>query len=93
MDETDLEKSDESSEISDESEYLAVGVPNSNDIPCDDNDNDIEDSGGDYEKSSTLEVKEAVKLNISGFLMQFFWISFNFIYPISRRSRRNQRVS
>ena len=33
----------------------------------DDNDNDIEDSGGDYEKSSTLEVKEAVKLNISGF--------------------------
>ena len=68
MDETDLEKSDVSSEISDESEYLAVGGPkvHNSDIPCDDNDNDIEDSGGDYEKSSTLEVKEAVKLNISG---------------------------
>ena len=68
MDETDLEKSDVSSEISDESEYLAVGGPkvHNSDIPCDDNDNDIEDSGGDYEKSSTLEVKVAVKLNISG---------------------------
>ena len=76
MDETDLEKSDGSSEISDESEYLAVGVPNSNDIPCDDNDNDIEDSGGDYEKSSTLEVKEAVKLNISGFFNANFLDQF-----------------
>ena len=68
MDETDLEKSDVSSEISDESEYLAVGGPgvHNSDIPCDDNYNDIEDSGGDYEKSSTLEVKEAVKPNISG---------------------------
>ena len=65
----DLEKSDVSSEISDESEYLEVGVPNihNNSDPCDDNDNNIEDSiGGEYEKSSTLEVKEAVKLNISG---------------------------
>ncbi len=69
MDETDLEKSDVSSEISDESEYLEVGGPNilTNSDPCDDNDNNIEDSiGGEYEKSSTLEVKEAVKLNVSG---------------------------
>ena len=70
MDETDLEKSDVSSGISDESEYLEVGGPiihNNSDNTCDDNDNNIEDSiGGDYEKSSTLEVKEAVKLNISG---------------------------
>ena len=69
MEETDLEKSDVSSDISDQSEYLAVGglsSPSNGDTPCDDNDNDIEDVGGDYEKSSTLEVKEAVKLNISG---------------------------
>ena len=69
MDETDLEKSDVSSEISDESEYLEVGGPNihTNSDPCDDNDNNIEDSiGGEYEKSSTLEAKEAVKLNVSG---------------------------
>lgn len=69
MDETDLEKSDVSSEISDESEYLEVGGTNihKNSDPSDDNDNNIEDSiGGEYEKSSTLEVKEAVKLNASG---------------------------
>ena len=69
MEETDLEKSDVSSDISHQSEYLAVGGLSSHsngDTPCDDNDNDIEDIGGDYEKSSTLEVKEAVKLNISG---------------------------
>ena len=76
MDETDLEKSDVSSEISDESEYLAVGGPkvHNSDIPCDDNDNDIEDSGGDYEKSSTLEVKEAVKLNISGIYIHISYL-------------------
>ena len=69
MEETDLEKSDVSSEVSDQSEYLALGGPNpqtNGDTPCDDNDNDIEDIGGDYEKSSTLEVKEAVKLHTSG---------------------------
>ena len=69
MEETDLEKSDVSSDISDQSEYLAVGGLSSHsngDTPCDDNENDIEDVGGDYEKCSTLEVKEAIKLNISG---------------------------
>ena len=91
MDETDLEKSDVSSEISDESEYLAVGGPevHNSDIPCDDNDNDIEDSGGDYEKSSTLEVKEAVKLNISGiYIFHIFKIFTSFIF-LYRRCKQN----
>ena len=79
MSEADIEKSEMSSDISDESDYLALSTnigaghdKGDGDLPGDDNQDDIEDSGGDYEKSSTLEVKEAVKLNISGVFFVFY---------------------
>ena len=84
MSEADIEKSEMSSDISDESDYLAlstnIGAGHNNgdeDLPGDDNQDAIEDSGGDYEKSSTLEVKEAVKLNLSGVFFVFYFDKYN----------------
>ena len=84
MSEADIEKSEMSSDISDESDYLALSTnigaghdKGDGDLPGDDNQDDIEDSGGDYEKSSTLEVKEAVKLNLSGVFFVFYLDKYN----------------
>ena len=97
MSEADIEKSEMSSDISDESDYLAlstnIGAGHDNgdgDLPGDDNQDDIEDSGGDYEKSSTLEVKEAVKLNLSGVFFVFYFDKYN--NSIIRR-KGHQRLS
>ena len=84
MSEADIEKSEMSSDISDESDYLALSTnigaghdKGDGDLLGDDNQDDIEDSGGDYEKSSTLEVKEAVKLNLSGVFFVFNLDKYN----------------